>query len=156
MEQSYEVRIEGSRFALLARYFACFFLVMSIMDYIGKYESFFIFLSDVLWAAVEGIVEKIWGSYKIIHITFREKSVTLYLKRKEIEIPYTDIKEVGKTMLITRSNWEKGNYQLKIKTKKRNYRIATPIVDYDKHLDFEDTEFAALYKAFKEHGVKCC
>lgn len=156
MEQSFEVRIAGSRIALLARFFVCFFPAMGIAEYVGKYETFFIFLSFGLWGVLEGIVEKIWGSYKIIQVTFSEEYVTLNLKRKTEKIFYADIKEVGKTMLITRSNWEKGNYQLKIKTKKRSYRFATPIIDYNKHFDFEETEFADLYKAFKEHGVKCC
>lgn len=155
MEQTYEIRVERSRLALMLRFLGWIFAGTVITTCIGRFATFFLILAACCGVATEIVLEKMCGSYRVVCITFLEECVKLKFKYREINIFYNDIKEVGKMMMLTQYAPEKGNYQLKIKTKNRSYRFFTPMEDYEKHLDFEQTEFAAVYKAFGKYGVTC-
>lgn len=72
-------------------------------------------------------------------------------------IPYADIKEISKRMIIDRGYQEKGHYRVKVK---RHHHLSlvfeTTEDEYEKRMDFEETELYQFYDACRTRGVKCC
>ena len=91
-----------------------------------------------------------------IEVNFREDSVLISKGTKEYVIQYKDIVEVQKIMVINHYNLDNGNYRVKIKCKGRNQMFYSTREEYEKHLDFEQTEISKMYFEFKARGIKCC
>lgn len=123
--------------------------------YMGN-NSYLIFAMMILWIVLDVLDERIFPQTNIWEVVFREEEVTFYKKKRKISIRYSDIKEVEKFMVINRTYEEKGHYRIKIKAKNKKLRFYTPVAEYEKHLDFEQTEFYKLYNEFRHRGIKCC
>lgn len=121
-----------------------------------KYEeiSFWAFL---LVAVVgECLLEKYAKKTRTLEVEFQEAQVVFGIGGKVKVLLYKEIIEVQKIMKITRFISEKGYYRVRVKTKRGSICFYTLPEEYEKHLDFEKTELAAVYNGFREHGVKCC
>ena len=106
-----------------------------------------------------GVLEnKLGGRGQELGVMLEEDFVRLEQGRWRWVVPYREIVEVGKIMVINnRFYTEKGKYRIKIKRKgHRALVFLSTWEEYNKHLDFEDTELSRLYYGLKGHGVKCC
>lgn len=156
MNQKIEIRVEKSHIvdAILLMVLWCVGLLVTV--WIGEIsEVLCMGVAFFLWIIIESVPAS-WNRPKYVVAIFGEKELILEYAKKRKVIPYADIKEVGKEMVLTQYASEKGNYKVKIKTKKQSYRFLTPADEYEKHLDFEDTKLAEFYYEFRRHGVKCC
>lgn len=118
--------------------------------------SLAMFISLIVWIGVECVVNLVTDAEREVYADFDEKEVTLRYSKKSWQIPYDQIKEVGKVMVLTQYEMEKGNYTVFVRTRWRRYVFSTPEKDYEKHLDFEETDLYRFYREFGRHGVKLC
>lgn len=93
---------------------------------------------------------------QILQADFYYDREVLRKEKSSRTIYYGDISEVSKIMVINKTYSDKGYYRVKIKNKGKKYVIYSTADEYEKHLDFEQTELSRLYFEFKARGVKCC
>ena len=92
-----------------------------------------------------------------LEVSFLSDAVKILINSREYTVKYDEIAEVDKMMVIDRIHDEKGCYRMKIKCHGRSsLEFETTAQEYEKHLDFEDTELFVFYDACKRAGIKCC
>lgn len=92
-----------------------------------------------------------------LEVSFLSDAVKILANGREYIVEYDEIAEVDKMMVIDRIHDEKGCYKMKIKCHGRSsLEFETTAQEYEKHLDFEDTELFIFYDACKRAGIKCC
>lgn len=154
MEQRIAIRAERSHTRDIILYLILIALGIWVAG-MGN-NAYLILAMIILWLALEFLDERFFPQTQIIEAVFLEDEVTFHKKRQKVTIKYSDIKEVEKFMVINRTYEEKGHYRIRIKAKHRSLRFYNPVAEYEKHLDFEQTEVYELYKEFRHRGVKCC
>ena len=102
-----------------------------------------------------------WQAYlpdtQVLKATFAQQFVMFEKGRSRRKICYDEILAIEKIMVISsKEHPEKGYYRVKIKCKGRNYVIYSTQDEYNRHLDFEDTELSKVYFEFETRGIKCC
>ena len=103
------------------------------------------------------IREKRTNGVMCLEVSFLSDNVNILINGREYTVKYDEIAEVDKMMVIDRIHDEKGCYRMKIKCHGRsNIEFETTAQEYEKHLDFEDTELFIFYDACKRAGIKCC
>lgn len=100
--------------------------------------------------------ESYFPNVQVLQAKFYHDRVILKKGKANRSIYYKDISEVGKIMILTKERSEKGYYRVKIKNRGRSYVIYSTADEYEKHLNFEQTELSKLYLELKARGVKCC
>lgn len=99
--------------------------------------------------------EKFFPSTEMLEVRFDGDGVTFIRGKKTRKIPYKDIKEVQKMMIINRYHSDKGYYRVKIKAKGYSYAIYSG-EDSNTRLDFAEVGLSKIYAEFQKHDVKCC
>lgn len=103
------------------------------------------------------IREKRTNGVMCLKVSFLSDNVNILINGREYTVKYDEIAEVDKMMVIDRIHDEKGCYRMKIKCHGRgSLEFETTAQEYEKHLDFEDTELFVFYDACKRAGIKCC
>ncbi len=169
MGELMEIKIRRRQYLDGVIAFVCVVFMFVICKWLGIHE-----ISDI-WGLFLGLlvclpfllIDKLLGDCWNLMVEFSENAVTFQktscedaiIKRKHGTpkcIPYQNIKEVQKIMVIKSRASEQGRYELRVKTARGNYRLFTPDEAYDNHANFEDTGLYQLYESFKGHGIKCC
>lgn len=176
MKTEYQITVNDSVFPTKCRglhavilFLGCFlllFLLYSLLWHIGaihdpKLEAYMpeaaFVISVFVTCIYYGIREKRTGGRMQLDITFLQDSVKLFIKGREYRITYDTVTEVSKIMVIDRMHDQKGCYRMKIKCHGRsNLEFETTQQEYEKHLDFEETELFLFYDACRQAGLKCC
>ena len=103
------------------------------------------------------IREKRTNGVMCLEVSFLSDAIKILINGREYAVKYDEIAEVDKMMVIDRIHDEKGCYRMKIKCHGRSsLEFETTAQEYEKHLDFEDTELFVFYDACKRAGIKCC
>lgn len=152
--------VEGIVFLLVffAAFVVTFFLPDSLVEQHDEMISLIALILSIVAALLVGcVLDRKYGVTQQLLVTFEENRCVLRKGRREWRVPYQEIKEVVKVMVINRSFDEKGAYQVTIKRKGRGaITFWTTDQEYQEHRDFEDTQLYELYLGLKSHGVKCC
>lgn len=176
MKTEYQIMVNDSVFPTKCRglhvvilFLGCFlllFLLYSLLWHIGvihdpKLEAYMpeaaFVISFFVTCIYYWIREKRTGGRMQLDITFLQDSVKLFIKGREYRITYDTVTEVSKIMIIDRMHDKKGCYRMKIKCHGRsNLEFETTQQEYEKHLDFEETELFLFYDACRQAGLKCC
>ena len=99
--------------------------------------------------------EKFFPATEMLEARFDGDDVTFIRGKKTRKIPYKDIKEVQKMMIINRYYSDKGYYRAKIKAKGCTYAMYSG-EDSNARLDFAEVGLGKIYAEFQSRGVKCC
>ena len=134
-----------------------------------KNAGFHAVLLFIICFAAQFIIDCILEQFKIVgneHIRDNLPEIALvisviivcvYYYIREYAVKYEEIADVDNMMVIDRIHDEKGCYRMKIKCHGRSsLEFETTAQEYEKHLDFEDTELFVFYDACKRAGIKCC
>lgn len=176
MKREYQITVNDSVFRTkrwelhaVILFVGCFllqFLLYSLLGHTGviqnpKLEAYMpeaVFITSFLVTCIYYWIREMrtHGRMKL-DIAFLQDSVRLFIKGKEYQIPYDTVSEVSKIMVIDRTHDQKGCYRMKIKCHGRsNLEFETTQQEYEKHLDFEETELFLFYDACRQAGLKCC
>ncbi len=116
-----------------------------------------IVISVVIVCLYYHIREKRTNGVMQLDISFLNDAVRILANDSEYIVKYDEITQINKMMVIDRVHGEKGCYRIKIKCHGRSsLEFETTRQEYEKHLDFEDTELFIFYDACKKAGLKCC
>lgn len=152
--------VEGIIFLLV--FFAVFCITLLLPDAVVDQHDDMISLIALLLAAavamlVAYVTDRMFGVTQQLLVTFEEEYCVLQKGRREWSVPYQEIREAVKIMVINRFFYEKGAYRLTIHWKgHRSITFWTTDQEYQEHKDFEDTQLYELYLGLRSHGVKCC
>ena len=152
--------VEGILFLLV--FFAVFCIILLLPDAVVEQHDDMISLIALLLAAAAAtlaayITDQKLGVTQQLLVIFEEDHCVLQKGRREWSVPYREISEAVKIMVINRFFYEKGAYRLTIHWKgHRSITFWTTDQEYQEHKDFEDTQLYELYLGLRSHGVKCC
>lgn len=152
--------VEGIIFLLV--FFVVFCITLLLPDaVVDQHDDMISLIALILAAAaatlVAYITDRMFGVTQQLLVTFEEDHCVLQKGRREWILPYQEISEVVKIMVINRFFYEKGAYRVTIRRKgHRSISFWTTDQEYQEHRDFEDTQLYELYLEMKNHGVKCC
>lgn len=151
---------------LFIKCFALQFILYSFCGYMGLLDDTYVeeYMPEIALLVTVIIIclyyyirEKKTNGVMKLAARFFDDSLQIMVYGKEYIVKYSDIKEVCKIMLIDRVHTEKGYYRIKIKCHGRfNIEFESTGQEYEKHLDFEDTELFVFYAECMKAGLKCC
>lgn len=114
-------------------------------------------LSTALVCGYYFIREKRFHGTMQMDVLFQEDALKLSIYGKTYVIEYDKITEVSKRMMIDRFYDQKGCYRIKLHCRGRSDLVFETIPqEYEKHLDFEQTQLFVFYEACQKAGLKCC
>lgn len=103
------------------------------------------------------IREKRTAGVMMVRVNIDDDRLQLAIGSKKYLRDLSDIKEIRKTMIIDRIHNEKGKYRIKVCCHgKGTWIFESTEQEYEKHLDFENTELYRFYDACRSVGIKCC
>lgn len=163
----FHTKLKGTHVVIL--FIACFaaqFLIYAVTQRIFNVQNYYVeeylpeaaFIIALLVVCIYYyIVDRRTNGVMQMTIHFLDTSMEICIKGKKSIVKYNDIVEVSKIMVIDRIHTEKGCYRMKIKCHGRtSLEFETTEQEYDKHLDFEETELYVFYNACRKNGLKCC
>lgn len=152
--------VEGIVFLLVffSVFVVTFFLPDSLVEQHDEMISLIALILSIAAALlVEYVLDRKYEVTQQLLVTFEEDRCVLRKGRREWSVPYQEMKEVVKVMVINRFFDEKGAYRVTINRKGRGaITFWTTDQEYQEHRDFEDTQLYELYSGLRSRGVKCC
>lgn len=165
LDKSFVINIEKSHKFFLCGTFAfaiaCAYIICFVLEEVWHITVFPMEVALIIFLIPYFYLLYKWQRHlpdtQTLEVMLTPEFVVLAKGQSKRKIYYSEILAVEKNMVISsKEHPEKGYYRVKIKCKGRNYMIYSTQDEYNRHLDFEDTELSKVYFEFETRGIKCC